>query len=131
MAPWEFERDGEVMRVDPAGPLIVGIGGATDLAVDAAIASTGVVYHFEDWLRPHLDSGELEAVLEPWWQRFPGPFLYYPGRRLVPAPLRAFVDFIKAGGTKLPDRGVTRVQRRPPTPPARRVPRPGRSRGSG
>jgi DNA-binding transcriptional LysR family regulator len=131
MAPWEFERDGEVVRVDPAAPLIVGIGGATDLAVDAAIAGTGVVFHFEDWLRPHLDSGELEAVLEPWWQRFPGPFLYYPGRRLVPAPLRAFVDFIKAGGTELPDRGVTRVQRRPPTPPARRVPRPGRSRGSG
>jgi hypothetical protein len=38
----------------------------------------------------------LEPVLEPWWQRFDGPFLYYPGRRLVPAPLRAFIDFIKA-----------------------------------
>jgi hypothetical protein len=24
-----------------------------------------------------------------------GPFLYYPGRRPLPAPLRAFVDFIK------------------------------------
>ena len=51
---------------------------------------------FEDWLRPHLDSGALEPVLEPWWERFSGPFLYYPGRRLVPAPLRAFIDFIKA-----------------------------------
>ena len=68
---------------------------ATDLAVDAAIAGTGIVYLFEDWLRPHFDSGALEPVLEPWWQRFPGPFLYYPGRRLVPAPLRAFIDFIK------------------------------------
>ncbi len=96
MAAWEFERDGEVVRVDPTGPLIVRAGGATDLAVDAAIAGTGIVYLFEDWLRPHLASGALEAVLEPWWQRFPGPFLYYPGRRLLPAPLRAFVDFIKA-----------------------------------
>ena len=69
---------------------------ATDLAVDAAIAGTGIIYLFEDWLRPHLDSGALEPVLEPWWQRFSGPFLYYPGRRLVPAPLRAFVDFVKA-----------------------------------
>jgi DNA-binding transcriptional LysR family regulator len=95
MAPWEFERDGEVMRVDPAGPLLVAIGGAADLAVDAAIAGTGIITLFEDWLRPHLDSGALEPVLEPWWQRFSGPFLYYPGRRLVPAPLRAFLDFIK------------------------------------
>jgi DNA-binding transcriptional LysR family regulator len=95
MSPWEFERGGEVVSIDPSGPLLVQIGAATDLAVDAAIAGTGIIFLFEDWLRPHLDSGALEPVLEPWWQRFPGPFLYYPGRRLLPAPLRAFVDFIK------------------------------------
>jgi DNA-binding transcriptional LysR family regulator len=96
MAPWEFERDGEIVRVDPSGPLLVQVGAATDLAVEAAIAGTGIVFLFEDWLRPHLDCGALEAVLEPWWQCFSGPFLYYPGRRLLPAPLRAFVDFIKS-----------------------------------
>lgn len=94
--PWEFERDGEVVRVEPTGPLIVRAGGATDLAIDAAIGGTGIIYLFEDWLRPHLDRAELEPILEPWWQHFSGPFLYYPGRRLLPAPLRAFVDFIKA-----------------------------------
>jgi DNA-binding transcriptional LysR family regulator len=96
IAPWEFEREGEVVRVDPTGPLIVQGGGATELAVDIAMAGTGIIYLFEDWLRPHLESGALEPVLKPWWPRFSGPFLYYPGRRLVPAPLRAFVDFIKA-----------------------------------
>jgi DNA-binding transcriptional LysR family regulator len=96
MAPWEFERDGEVVLVDPAGPLIVSVGGSIDLAVDAAIAGTGIISLFEDWLRPHLNAGTLEPVLEPWWQSFSGPFLYYPGRRLVPAPLRAFIDFVKA-----------------------------------
>jgi DNA-binding transcriptional LysR family regulator len=95
MPPWEFERDGELIQVDPSGPLLVQIGAATDLAVDAAIAGVGILYLFEDWLRPHLDSGALEPVLESWWQPFSGPFLYYPGRRLVPAPLRAFVDFIR------------------------------------
>jgi DNA-binding transcriptional LysR family regulator len=95
---WEFERDGEVVRIDPPGPLLVSAGGATDLAISAAIAGTGIIKLFEDWLRPHLDSGALEPVLEPWWPRFSGPFLYYPGRRLVPAPLRAFVDFIKSCG---------------------------------
>ena len=100
MTPWEFERDGEVVRVDLTGPLIVRAGAATDLSVEAVIADTGIIYLFEDWLRPHLDNGSLEPVLQPWWQSFPGPFLYYPGRRLVPAPLRAFVEFIKASAER-------------------------------
>ncbi|BDL41191.1 LysR family transcriptional regulator [Methylorubrum sp. GM97] len=91
---WEFERDGEVVRVNPSGPLIVRVGAATDLAVDAAVAGVGIITLFEDWLQPHLDSGALEPVLEPWWQPFSGPFLYYPGRRYLPALLRAFIDFI-------------------------------------
>jgi len=82
----------------------VQVGPATDLAVDAAIAGTGIICLFEEWLRPHFVSGALEPILEPWWQEFPGPFLYYPSRRLMPAPLRAFVDFIKitANGSSPP-----------------------------
>jgi DNA-binding transcriptional LysR family regulator len=98
MPAWEFEKDGETVLVEPTGPLVVRMGGASDLAVDAAVAGCGIVAMFEDWIRPQLDSGALEAVLEPWWLSFPGPFLYYPGRRLVPAPLRAFIDFIKTNG---------------------------------
>jgi DNA-binding transcriptional LysR family regulator len=93
---WMFERDGEVVRIEPSGPLLVQIGGATDLAVDAAVAGLGIVYLFEDWLRPHLERGVLEPVLESWWPRFNGPYLYYPGRKLLPAPLRALVDFIRS-----------------------------------
>jgi len=96
MNAWEFERDGEIVMVEPSGPLVVRIGAATDLAVDAAVAGCGVIQLFEDWLRPHLDSGALEPVLESWWQPFSGPFLYYSGRNHLPAPLRAFVDFIQA-----------------------------------
>jgi DNA-binding transcriptional LysR family regulator len=92
---WEFVRDGEVVRIDPAGPLVVRLGAAVDLAIEAAIAGLGVIHLFEGWLRPHLESGALEPILEPWWEEFPGPFLYYPGRRHLPAPLRAFVDYIK------------------------------------
>jgi len=96
MAPWEFERNGEVVRVDPTGPLVVRLGAGVDLAVSAAIAGLGIIHLFEEWLRPDLQSGALEPVLIPWWQSFSGPFLYYPGRRHLPAPLRAFVDFIKS-----------------------------------
>src|SRR5580698_10022640 len=94
---WDFERDGEVVRLDPSGPLLVRPGAAMDLAISTAVAGVGVIHLFEDMLRPHLESGALEPILEPWWQPFSGPFLYYPGRRHLPAPLRAFVDFLKAG----------------------------------
>ncbi|HEX4183987.1 MAG TPA: LysR substrate-binding domain-containing protein [Caulobacteraceae bacterium] len=93
---WEFEREGEVVRVDPTGPLVVRPGAAADLLVSAAIAGLGVISLFEDWLAPALESGALASVLEPWWPSFSGPFLYYPGRRHLRAPLRAFVDFIRS-----------------------------------
>lgn len=108
MQPWEFERDGEVVRIEPTGPLLVSLGTATDLAVAAAIAGAGIISHFEDWLRPHFESGALEPLLEPWWQRFSGPFLYYSGRRLVPAPLRAFIDFVRACGLPAAPRAAKR-----------------------
>ncbi|WP_137897604.1 LysR family transcriptional regulator [Sphingomonas sp. 2SG] len=94
-SPWEFERDGDIVRIEPQGPLIASVGGASDLIVDMAAAGSGVVHLFEDWLRPLLDRGTLVPVLEEWWQPFSGPFLYYSGRRLVPPPLRAFLDFIR------------------------------------
>lgn len=92
----EFERDGEIVRIEPQGPLIASVAGAADLLVDVAVAGGGIVSLFEDWLRPALDSGALEAVLPDWWQSFSGPFLYYSGRRLLPSPLRAFIDFIRS-----------------------------------
>lgn len=95
---WYFEQNGEVLQVNPSGPLLVRPGAAIDLAISTAVAGVGVIHLFEDMLRPHLDSGALEPILESWWQRFSGPFLYYPGRRHLPAPLRVFVDFLKADG---------------------------------
>jgi len=93
---WEFVRDGEAVRVEPNGPLVVSLSTAFDLLIDTAIAGAGIVTSFEGVLRPHFHSGALVPVLEDWWESFPGPFLYYPGRRLVPAPLRAFIDYVKA-----------------------------------
>jgi DNA-binding transcriptional LysR family regulator len=98
VVPYEFEKDGEIVRVDPPSRLIVRPGAAGDLLVSCAIAGLGIVNSFDDLLRPHFETGALEPVLEPWWESFSGPFLYYPGRRHLPAPLRAFVDFVKQEG---------------------------------
>ncbi|HEU4655866.1 MAG TPA: LysR family transcriptional regulator [Steroidobacteraceae bacterium] len=97
---WEFERDGETIEVEPHGQLTVRVGAAKDLAVEVAIAGGGIVYLFQDWLRPYFDNGSLEPVLEPWWISFSGPFLYYPSRRHMPGPLRAFVDFVQGQSRK-------------------------------
>ena len=52
---------------------------------------------FEEFLREALDRGELTEVLADWRQSFSGPFLDHPSRNM-PAPLRAFVDFIRKDG---------------------------------
>lgn len=97
IAPWEFERNGELVKVNPTGPLIAS---TMDLELGAALAGLGIISTFEEFLTEGLESGAFRPVLAEWWQSFSGPFLYYPSRRLMPAPLRAFVDFIKSGGAR-------------------------------
>lgn len=89
---WEFERGGISLDVDVQGPLTL-----TDMdqMVQAALDGLGIAYVLESCARPHLDSGELVAVLEDWCPYDPGFFLYYPSRRQMPAALRAFVDFAR------------------------------------
>jgi DNA-binding transcriptional LysR family regulator len=95
-SPWDFEQGGEVIRIEPQARLVIGVGGAIDLGIEAATAGVGVIHLFEDWLRPHLASGALLPVLKDWWQPFSGPFLYHSSRKLVPPPLKAFIDHIRS-----------------------------------
>lgn len=90
---WEFEKDGEVIRLNPSGRL-TSTNGHLELA--ACEAGVGLLATFEDFVAPALAAGRVEAVLEDWLPPFSGPYLYYPSRRHMPAPLRAFVDFVKA-----------------------------------
>ena len=92
VAVWEFEKDGRVVKIAPEGRLVAG---NAELEIFLAARGFGVVKLFEEYLAPHLASGTLVPVLEDWSQRFSGPFLYYPARRHMPAPLRAFVDFLR------------------------------------
>jgi DNA-binding transcriptional LysR family regulator len=95
-AAWEFERAGEIVRVSPNGPLIAS---SLELEIGAAVAGLGVIATFEGFLAAEIASGALEPVLEDWSQSFSGPFLYYAGRRHMPPPLRAFIDYIKSART--------------------------------
>jgi DNA-binding transcriptional LysR family regulator len=92
MHPWEFERDGEIVKITPTARVIAN---SIDLEISAAIQGLGLIATFEGFIEPELKSGALVPVLDDWLQPFSGPFLYYQSRRHMPAPLRAFVDFIK------------------------------------
>jgi DNA-binding transcriptional LysR family regulator len=92
MLPWEFERNGKTARITPSGPLITN---QVELELVAAIDGLGVIYGFEAWIAPAFKSATLKPLLEDCWQDFSGPLLYYPSRRHMPAPLRAFVEYIK------------------------------------
>ncbi|MBK4772735.1 MULTISPECIES: LysR substrate-binding domain-containing protein [Pantoea] len=94
-AEWEFSRGAERIMLQPQGPLICSIGAAMELTVSTAIAGAGVVYLFEDWLKPALANGSLQPILADWWLSFPGLWLYYNDRRLIPAPLQAFLSWIR------------------------------------
>lgn len=92
LTQWTFERDGEWLSLDPPSRLIVGVD-AAPAAIQFACDGHGLICTFRNWLDPYLQSGQLEPVLMPWWHRFEGPLLYFPSR-LMPAPLRAFIDLI-------------------------------------
>jgi DNA-binding transcriptional LysR family regulator len=89
---WEFERRGQEVSIDVPGGLTLGHEGLT---VEAALDGLGLAYVFEGSVRAALKAGNLVAVLEDWCPPFPGMFLYYPGHRHVPPPLRAFIDTLK------------------------------------
>jgi len=74
--------------------LIIGVDAAA-AGIELARAGHGLICTFRNWLDPYFENGSLEPVLPTWWQRFDGPKLYFPSRRM-PAPLRAFIDLVAA-----------------------------------
>jgi DNA-binding transcriptional LysR family regulator len=90
---WEFEKEDETITISPPAYLA---SDCLDLEVSAAVQGLGIIRGFEEFVTPGIATGELVAILEDWVSTFPGPFLYYASRRLIPAPLKAFVDFLRA-----------------------------------
>ncbi|CUS44688.1 MAG: LysR family transcriptional regulator [Pseudomonadota bacterium] len=89
---WEFERGGEDIAVDVPGSLILD---EMTLMQEAVLAGTGLAYLSQWSVAEHIAAGRLIAVLEDWTPAYPGLCLYYPGRRHVPAGLRALIALIR------------------------------------
>jgi DNA-binding transcriptional LysR family regulator len=96
---WQFKRNRKSPRISVDGRVMVN---NVDLAVRAAVDGLGIAYILEDLAEPFLRSGQLMRVLEDWSPSIEGLFLYYPGRRQLPAALRALIDMIRSARGSAP-----------------------------
>lgn len=90
---WELMRGRRMVEIEVQGPLTVN---DTTALVDTALEGIGLSYVMVMTAAPYLASGRLRPVLEESWPTLSPFHLYYPGRRQMPAKLRALIDFLKA-----------------------------------
>ena len=98
---WPLARRGKVRRISLDGQVMVN---NPDLALRAAVDGLGIAITAEAYAEPFLRSGQLVRVLEDWLPTIEGQFLYYPGRRQVPAALRALIDMVRVARGSAPTR---------------------------
>jgi len=98
---WEFEKRGQEVIIDVAGPLTLD---SDRLVLRAALEGAGLAYVSEWNAREALAQGRLVQVLNDWTPPYPGLCLYYPSHRHVAAAMRVFTDMIRkwAVGDRLP-----------------------------
>jgi DNA-binding transcriptional LysR family regulator len=89
---WEFERRTQKIEMEVPGALVLD---EMSLMTEAAVAGVGLTYLDERLLRSHIDAGLLIPVLEDWCPSYSGFRLYHPGRRHIPAGLRALIALIR------------------------------------
>lgn len=75
---WEFERNGEAVKVRVDGQWV--FSGSYPM-LNAVLAGYGLAYLPEDMVIEHVKAGSLQMVLKDWAPVFPGYHLYYPSRR--------------------------------------------------
>jgi DNA-binding transcriptional LysR family regulator len=89
---WEFEKDGQALRVRVNGQLTFNNSYAM---IDAAVNGYGVAYVPENIVERHIASGALVQVLDGWSPFFDGYFLYYPSRRQNLPAFKVIVDALR------------------------------------
>jgi DNA-binding transcriptional LysR family regulator len=108
MQPWVFENAGRRIEVPVSGSLVLN---DIYLVVNAVLDGIGIGYLSEPVISKRIADGQLVPLLGDWCGHVSGVFLYYPSRRQVPGPLRAFIEFMRSQSdvldTTLRRRGAT------------------------
>jgi DNA-binding transcriptional LysR family regulator len=91
LLPWEFEHNGQELKIRAAGQLIVN---DEVLSSSALRAGAGLGYMMEHDVAAEIADGRLVQVLADYCPQYPGCRLYYPSRQITPA-LRALIDALR------------------------------------
>jgi len=89
---WEFEKDGQELRVRVDGQLAFNNSYAM---IDAAVSGYGIAYVPEDIVVRQIAGGSLIQVLDDWSPFFEGYFLYYPSRHQNLPAFKVIVDALR------------------------------------
>lgn len=85
-----FERDGEMIEVQPQGNVSVN---ESTSHLTALVSGLGIGQNFGWLLRPYLERGELVHVLPEWRQARHPLHAMYPHNRHMNAKVRVFLDW--------------------------------------
>jgi DNA-binding transcriptional LysR family regulator len=89
---WEFEKDGQPLKVHVEGQLVFS---DSVPMLRAALEGFGVACVPEDMVDVHIAQGQLVRVLEAWCPFFQGYHLYFPRRRQSLPALAVVVDALR------------------------------------
>ena len=90
--PWEFAKGKSKYEMSVAGTLTAN---SMDLVVRAALDGVGIGYTIESYVAAHIAAGRLVPLLVDWSAGHHSYYLYYPGRRQLPVPLKVFTAFLR------------------------------------
>jgi DNA-binding transcriptional LysR family regulator len=89
---WEFEKDGQELRVRVDGQLTFN---TSYPMVNASLKGYGIAYVPEDLVMEHVTAGRLIPILEDWSPPFPGYYIYYPSRHQNSPAFKVVVDALR------------------------------------
>ena len=90
-ATWTLSRGSERWEGVPVGRMAAN---SPELLIGLALAGAGIAAVPDDFAAPHVRRGELRRVLLDWNLPAITAWAVFPGRRLMPAKTRAFLDML-------------------------------------
>ncbi|MEO7937555.1 MAG: LysR substrate-binding domain-containing protein [Burkholderiaceae bacterium] len=91
---WRFQENSQTRSLRIKGNIICGSGWAL---LDAALKGVGIVQLPDYYVQPHLDSGQLIALLTQYQQPKEGIWAVYPHNRHLSPKVRFLLDHLRQG----------------------------------